>query len=399
MSLLTSLLILIVSARLLGHLFAKYNQPSIIGEMLAGIILGPTVLNMIHLNPALSGISELAIFLVVLSAGLEMNFKDIVDVLRGRGLILALIGFIIPILSGIAVGIAFDLDANRTVFLGLCVSITALPVAAKILESFNLLQTDIAKYSIATAIVNDVLALLALGVILDLPKEPSILLLTQSIAFTAGKLILLAIFILGVNWVLNRAQRKGFPIFKVPEKLVDLFGNEALFGILVLFVLVFGSVSEALGFHFVIGAFFGALLVSKEFFIARRFKEIEHTLSSITNGFLGPVFFATIGLEFSIGEITSVLFVAVVLAVSVFSKILSGWIGGRIIGLSNVNSLGIGIILNGRGIMEIVIASIALQRGFIGKGLFSTLVIMGVFTTIITPMLFKKYTLPKLSHQ
>lgn len=399
MSLLTSLLILIVCARLMGHLFAKYNQPSIIGEMLAGIILGPSLLNLIHFNEALSGISELAVFLVVLSAGLEMNFKDITDVLKGRGLIIALLGFIIPLASGIAVGVGFGLDASTTVFLGLCVSITALPVAAKILESFNLLKTDIARYSIATAIVNDVLALLALGVILDIPNESSILSLSISIAITSGKLIVLAIFILGFNWLLEIAKKKEFPLFKIPERLAGIFGNEALFGLLVLFVLVFGSVSEALGFHFVIGAFFGALLISKEFFIASRFKEIEHTLNSITNGFLGPVFFAAIGLEFSVHEISSGLFITIVLIVSVVSKILSGWIGGRLIGLTNTNSLGIGIILNGRGIMELVIASIAFQRGFISKGLFSTLVIMGVVTTLITPMLFKKYVLPKLTPQ
>lgn len=399
MSLLTSLLILIVCARLMGHLFEKYNQPSIIGEMLAGIILGPSLLNLIHFNEALSGISELAVFLVVLSAGLEMNFKDITDVLKGRGLIIALLGFIIPLASGIAIGVGFGLDASTTVFLGLCVSITALPVAAKILESFNLLKTDIARYSIATAIVNDVLALLALGVILDIPNESSILSLSISIAITSGKLIVLAAFILGFNWLLEIAKKKDFPFFKIPEKLASIFGNEALFGLLVLFVLVFGSVSEALGFHFVIGAFFGALLISKEFFIASRFKEIEHTLNSITNGFLGPVFFAAIGLELSVQEISSGVFVIIVLVVSVASKIIAGWVGGRLIGLSNTNSLGIGIILNGRGVVEFVIASIAFQRGFISKGLFSSLIVMGVITTLITPILFKKYVLPKLTPQ
>lgn len=399
MSLLTSLLILIVCARLLGQLFKQYNQPSIIGEMLAGVILGPSVFNLIQFNQALSGISELAVFLVVLSAGLEMNFKDITSILKGRGLVVVILGFVVPLLSGIGVGVVFGFDASTTVFLGLCVSITALPVAAKILESFNLLHTDIARYSIATAIANDVAALLALGVILDLPKVKSISIIATSIAITGGKLLLLAAFILGVNWLLERAQRKGVAIIKVPEKLALLFGAEAIFGILVLFVLVFGTVSDLLGFHFVIGAFFGALLIRKDFFRPTRFREIEHTLGSITNGFLGPVFFAAIGLEFSFTELHSGLFVTVILLVSIFSKIISGYVGGRLIGISKVNSLGIGIILNGRGVMELVIASIAFQRGFIGKGLFSTLVLMGVITTLITPLLFKKYVLPKLSLQ
>ncbi len=391
MPLLTSLLILIVLARLLGRLFAKYDQPAIVGEMCAGVILGPTVLNLIHSNEALSGIAELAVFLVVLSSGLEMNFKDIINSLNGRGLIIALAGFFIPLFAGVLVGVSFELDAMRTVFLGLCVAITALPVAVRILDSFNLLKTDIAKYSVATAIVNDVAALLALGVILDLPQEKSFLLIAQSVAITGGKLLALALFILGINWFIQTVQKSGINIKIVPEKLVEYFGSEALFGIVILFVLVVGSISETLGFHFVIGAFFGALLIDKEFFIDTRYSELERTIGSITNGFLGPVFFAYIGLEFSFGEVQSLSFLGAVIFVSVASKILAGWLGGRLIGLTSKTSLSIGIILNGRGVMELVIASIALQRGFIGQDLFSVLVLMGVITTLITPILFKRY--------
>ena len=211
--------------------------------------------------------------------------------------------------------------------------------------------------------------------------------------------MLLVAFILLVNRSIEHSRKKNSALIKFPEKLGRLFGNEAAFGLVIIFVLVFGSISELLGFHFVVGAFFGALLIHKDFFSPTRFKAIESSLSSITNGFLGPIFFAAIGLEFSIGEMDSALFVTAVIIASIFSKIISGYIGSRIIGIPHSSSLGIGIILNGRGIMELVIASIAFQRGFIGKGLFSTLILMGVITTMITPMLFKRYVLPKLALQ
>jgi Kef-type K+ transport system membrane component KefB len=391
MHFLTSLLIVIVLARLLGRLFVKYNQPSIVGEMVAGFILGPSLLGLIQVNPALSGIAELAVFLVVLSAGLEMNFKEVIDAMKGKGLIVALMGFLIPFVAGILVGVIFDLDALRAVFLGLCVSITALPVTVRILESFNILKTDIARYSVATAIINDVVALLVLGVILDLPQEKDFSSIATSVGITGGKLLLLAIFILAIYRILEYIQSTGINIKKAPEKLVEFFGSEALFGIVILFVLVFGSVSETLGFHFVIGAFFGALLIDREFFFSTRFSELERTLGSITNGFLGPVFFAYIGLELNVSEIKSLGFLSTVVIVSIFSKILAGWIGGRLIGMSNPTAVSLGIILNGRGIMEIVIASIGFQKGLIGQGLFSTLVIMGAVTTLITPILYKKF--------
>ena len=397
MPLLTSLLLLIVTARLLGQLFKKFRQPAIVGEMLAGVLLGPSVLNLIHANAALSGSSELAVFLVVLSAGLEMNFKDVVNALKGKGLVVAMLGFLIPLAAGILTGIAFHLDAMRTIFLGLCVSITALPVAVRILQSFGLLDSDIARYSVATAIFNDVAALLILGVILNLPTQYSFEAVGISVFQTSWKLVALAVLVLGFNLFLEKVVERGVHVERIPEKLVELLGSEALFGILVLFVLIFGSISETLGFHFVIGAFFGALLIDPKFFLASRYSELERTLGSITGGFLAPVFFAYLGLEFQANAIPSVLFASAVLAVSIGSKVLAGWWGGRLIGLSKPESLGIGMILNGRGIMELVIASIAYERGFIGQGLFSTLVLMGVVTTMITPLMFRRWVLPHLN--
>ncbi|MGC4027173.1 MAG: cation:proton antiporter [Mesorhizobium sp.] len=114
------------------------------------------------------------------------------------------------------------------------------------------------------------------------------------------------------------------------------------------------------------------------------------------DGFLGPVFFATLGLEFNVASVKSVDFVAVVLAASVISKLVSGWLGAKAIGMNNTEALGVGIILNGRGVMELVIASIAYQRGFIAQGLFSTLILMGVFTTIVTPLMFRRWVMPRL---
>ena len=396
MSLLTSLLVLIVVARLLGQIFQRFSQPAIVGEMLAGILLGPSVLNLIQANTALASISELAIFLVVLSAGLEMNFKDILNALRGRGVVIAVLGFIIPLTGGILVGTAFQLDVMRTVFLGLCVSITALPVTVRILQSFNLLDSDIARYSVATAIFNDVVALLALGAILNLPEHRSFQAVGISIISTSWKLVALGSFILGFNWVLKKMIERGLHVKKISERIVDILGNEALFGILVLFVLAFGSISEALGFHFVIGAFFGALLIDRKYFFPSRYNELDLTLRSVTEGFLAPVFFAYLGLEFNIGAMKPFWFVVIVMAVSIGSKILAGWLGGTLIRLSQARALGIGIILNGRGVMELVIANIAYDRGFIGQDLFSTLVLMGVVTTMITPLLFRKWIMPQL---
>lgn len=397
MPLLTSLLILIVAARLLGHLALRFGLPEMVGEMMAGVLLGPALINAIHPNLALSAISELAVFLIVLSAGLEMNFKEVASAFRGKGLVIGLLGFLVPMVAGVALGVAFGFDVMRSVFLGLAVSITALPVAVKILDGFKLLRSDLAVYAIGAAVFSDVAALLALGVILGLSEERSFMAVFLSILTTGGKLVLLASFILGVNWAIHRMIKGGIHIERIPEKMVAVLGGEALFGIVVLFVLVFGAVSDALGFHSVIGAFFGALLIDKKFFFASRYSELERTIGSVTNGFLAPVFFAYLGLEIDVASLHSMQFILALITISVLSKIAAGWIGGRFAGRSPAESLGLGVILNGRGVMGLVIASIAFERGFIGKGLFSSLVLMSIFTTVLAPLLFRRFVYPKLS--
>ena len=388
MQILTSLLTLIVLARLLGHLFARWGQPAIVGEMIAGIVLGPAMLGLVEPNAALSGIASLAIFLVVLAAGLEMSFHDIVTAMRGRGLVVALSAFALPFASGVIVAWAFDLDLMRTIFLGLCVSITALPVAVKMLDDLGLLNTAIGRYAVSTAVINDVMALFILGVLLALPAQTSWGEVLAAGSVVTFKLLALAAAVVGLNALLTFLERRGVNVAAGPERLATVFGPEALFGIVIVFVLAFGSLSEGLGFHFVIGAFFGALLLDQKHFVAARYEDLRRTLGSITSGFLAPVFFAYLGLEFTFSALANVGFVAAVLLAAIASKVVAGWLGGVAIGMSHREALGLGCILNGRGAMELVVASIALERGFIERDLFSVLVLMGVVTTLLAPASF-----------
>lgn len=398
MDILTSLLTLIVVARLLGHLAERLGQPAVVGEMVAGVLVGPAVFGLVEASPALSGIASLAIFLVILATGLEMNVRDLLRALTGRGALLALAGFVLPFAGGVAVGLAFALDPMRTIFLGLCISITALPVAVKILDDLGLIGTPIASFAISTAIVNDVIALFVLGVILALPPQMEWSQVITAGSISMAKLAALIGLVLGLSQLLKLLHQRGVNIARLPEWLVGVFGPDALFGIVVVFVMVFGSISGALGFHFVIGAFFGALLIDRQHFVAARYEDLKRTIGSVTSGFLAPVFLASLGLEFKFPSLDYLPFVITVVAVSILTKVAAGWWGGRQIGLGRREALGLGCILNGRGVMELVIASIAYQRGFIGPNLFSALVLMGIVTTLLTPVLFN-WAMPSAARQ
>jgi Kef-type K+ transport system membrane component KefB len=396
MPLLTSILVLLVAARLLGQLMVRLKQPALVGEIFAGILLGPAILKWIEPNKALEGISELSVFLIVVAAGLEMELGEVMKSIKGRGFIAAMLGFLVPLGGGILVGPVFGLDPIRTFFLGLCMSITALPVTVQILSSFNLLQSRIASFSIATSILNDILGLLCLGIILDrqdISAAGGLLPLVISVIKTSLKISLFAVLVFitnrAIQWWTHRTRSAELFI----KKFEDLFGREAIFGVAIIFVLFFGSMSETLGSHFIIGAFFGALLLSRDVFGTSVFSELQNTVISLTSGFLAPVFFAYIGLSFSVKAFSHPSIIVAVLVVSVITKLLGGYLGGRLLRMTQREALGAGIILNGRGIMELVVANIAYQRELIDQNLFSTLIIMGIFTTVITPILFSKTNL------
>ena len=388
-----NLLLLLVLARVLGEVMERFKQPAMIGEILAGVVLGPTVLNVMVRNEELTAISELGVFLLVIIAGLEIDVREIAKTSRGRNLITSLLAFLIPIGSGFAVATAFDLAIVPAIFVGLCVAITALPVSVRILMDLGQLKSEIGQRIIAVAIFDDVLALTILGVLLDVNSaaDSSLNVLGLAIGITLGKILLLLAGLIFAYRLINKfTERDNFIELQLDKLLLFMRGKESLLAIMFAFILIFASLTEAVGLHFIIGAFFASMLLSKELLGVAHFQEFEKTTHGMAMGFLAPIFFAGIGLEFQFSSITEWGLLFAIIGVSFLSKIVGGYIGGRFAGLRHRKALTLGIGLNARGIMDLVIANIAYREGLIGVQIFSILVIMGVFTTINTPMLLKR---------
>jgi len=388
-----NLLLLLVLARVFGEVMERFKQPAMIGEIMAGVVLGPTMLNVMVRNEELKVISELGVFLLVIIAGLEINIRDIAKTSRGRSLVTSLLAFFIPIGSGFAVAQAFDLELVPAIFVGLCVAITALPVSVRILMDLGQLKSEIGQRIISVAIFDDVLALTILGVLLDVnsASNSNLEVLGQTIAITVGKIvILIAALVLTYRLINKLTDRENFIEAQLDKLLTLMRGKESLLAIMFAFILIFASMTEAAGLHFIIGAFFASMLLSKELVGATHFQEFEKTTHGMAMGFLAPIFFAGIGLEFQFSSISEWGLLAAIIGVSFGSKIVGGYLGARFAGLRHRKALTLGIGLNARGIMELVIANIAYREGLIGTELFSILVIMGVVTTLNTPMMLKR---------
>ena len=388
-----ALLLLLLLSRTLGEVSEHYGQPAMLGEIAAGVILGPSVLGVVRFTDEIRALADLGVLLLVFLAGMDMDLPTLWKSFRGRGVFVGAAGFIFPMLLGIAVGLLFGLGTTRSILIGLCIAITALPVSVRILMDLGKIQTEIGQKIISAAVFNDVTSLLILGVILDIkgksggPANPFAsmgLALVKAVMFMAGVVL--------VARVVKRYSPQRFLWSRNPfdRLLVRLKGKESAFAVVLLFVIAFASFSQALGLQFVVGAFFGSMLLSYEVLGKDKFLEVQKTASDVTMGFLGPVFFAAIGLEFDAISLRNWGLVAAVLLVAFAGKILGGYVGGRLARLTKEESWAVGIGLNGRGIMELVIANIALSNGFIGQRLFTILVLMAVVTTFATPFLLKR---------
>jgi hypothetical protein len=235
---------------------------------------------------------------------------------------------------------------------------------------------------------DDTTALLLLGMILGIKAQGGVV---YPILVTTLKTMAFFATVVGVRWLVRYSTGK-IPHSRrfVSWAQKNLRGKEPLFGLTLVFVLSLAAFTEAIGLHFVVGAFFGSMILSRKILGRENYEAVEKTASGVTMAFLAPIFFAGIGVEFQLTALTSAGLLLTVLAAAFLSKVVGGYIGGRLCCLNAPESWVVGFGMNGRGVMELVIADLALKRGFITPDLFSTLVLMGMVTTVLTPVLLKR---------
>jgi len=386
MNLVSSLFILLAGAHLLGRLSLLCKQPALAGHMLAGIVIGPSLLAWLQPNPTLSAVADIAVLFVVLTAGLEIRLHHVLDAFRGRGAMAMLLGFLLPAAAGAGVAAAFSIAPVPTVVVALCIAVTALPVALQILNSFNLLKSRIAYVSISGSLLSDILVFMMLGVLIELAASERAHSVSVSALFAGGKLLGLIALIVIAQWICQRAMQR-----RSGNGTGSIGASTANLSFAVLFVLGLGSISELLGFHFAIGAFFAAMMITPELIGEHAFERLENTSEVLTASLFGPLFLAYQGLQFHLQSLARPGFVLSLIAAAVISKLLSGYLVGLSQRMSKHEAWGVGIIMNARGVMELVVASIAFRAGLVDAEVFSALLVVGLITTMLTPLLLKRW--------
>jgi Kef-type K+ transport system membrane component KefB len=387
--LLTQIIVILILAGIFRRLFRAIHQPPVMGEMIAGIVLGPSVLGLISpeamsfLFPApsletLRLLSQIGVVLFMFIVGMEVNVQHV----REKGSAAVMIShasIIVPFLLGSTLslflyrefapaGTSFNAFA---LFIGVAMSITAFPVLARILEDRNLTQTTLGSIALTCAAVDDVTAWCILALVIALVKSTGL----ASAAITIGLTLVFAFAMI----LLVRPQLAR--VIKEPDSQQH---RRRLIPLILAFVLASALVTETIGIHALFGAFIAGVVMppSPEFRIFLRDK-----LEAFGSYALLPLFFAFTGLRTQISLLNdwqTWLMCVVIVLVAIAGKLGGSMLMSRWTGMSWPHSFSIGVLMNTRGLVELVVLNIGYDLGILSGRIFAMMVLMALVTTFMT---------------
>ena len=399
MELLYVLLVLLLATRLFGECAERLGQPTLVGELLAGILVGLLAAQFSHHFPILSkldgnevfhGITDLGIFFLMLLAGLELKPAELVESSK-VALAVALGGMALPLALGFGLAWWFlplsDVRFAQALFLGTAMAITAVPVTVKILMDIGQLKTRVGKILIAAAVYDDIASLVLLAVLTAVITHGA---LPDALSFGWLLAKVIGFFVAAVAL--------GHYVFpKIGQWLKRSVADEFEFSMLLVAAMAYAVVGELLGLHFIVGAFLAGLFFSRKTVNEQAYEGTKTRISGMTIGFLAPIFFASIGISLDLAAITEVpVLVLLILVVAFLGKLIGGAVPAFLTGISLRESSAIGAGMCARGTVELIVAGIALRAGLFDQPdptpkevtyLFSAVVIMAVVTTVAAPLI------------
>jgi Kef-type K+ transport system membrane component KefB len=388
--------VLLFAARALGEVAQRLGQPSVVGEILAGIILGPSIL--VAIFPELGNwiipqtetqgyllevVSLIGAMFLLLITGLETDIKLIKRHARTAAGV-SFGGIIVTFASGFALGQFLPdfllADTNErlvfSLFVATALSISAIPVISKVLMDLNLMRRDIGQTILAAGMSDDTIGWILLSIVAGLASGEAV---------TAGSVLQIVGSVLAFMLISFTAGR--WLVRKLLTYVQDeIKSTDRLLTLVIILTFAWGAITQALHLEAVLGAFVMGILFGM---MPRLPEDVIHKLESIALGIFAPIFFAVAGLKVNIlnlFEPTLIVITLIVIAVATLGKIAGTYFGARVIGdKDHWTSLSFGAGLNARGAMEIIIATIGLNLGILSQDMFSIIVVMAMATSLMAP--------------
>jgi Kef-type K+ transport system membrane component KefB len=390
-SLFLALGVMIAAAKIGGSVARRLGQPRVFGELLAGVLLGPTLLDLVRwgvfagadthlLEEVIAQLAELGVLLLMFIIGLEVHIKELLAV--GRVAVFGgVLGAITPIILTVPIVLAFGFSTEAALFAGVTLAATSVSISAQTMLELGVLRTKEGSALLATALIDDVLAILLLSFVVATTGSESapdpgafVGIVARMALFIAGA-GLLAWFVLPI--VINWIHRYHLGI-----------KGTAAFGII--FALAFGWSAEVMGgIAAITGAFIAGVGLSRAHEEARH--EVEDGITNIAYAFLVPIFFVHVGLVTNLRLITleALPFAALLLVAAIISKVGGCGIGARLGGFNNNEAFRVGISMISRGEVGLIIASLGLAQGAFTSDVFPSLFLVILLTTVLTPVLVR----------
>ncbi|MBD3387363.1 MAG: hypothetical protein GF416_00250 [Candidatus Altiarchaeales archaeon] len=375
----TELLFILMVSWYAGRFFRRrLDMPPMLGELIAGLLFGPTVLGWIESSEFIDFLAELGIFFLMFYAGLETDpklfFKNIKP-----SILVGILGFAIPLGLGYYGTLWFMPGATsiQALFVGLGLSITAIAVNARILMDLSLCNSRIGNILIGSAVVDDVLSLGFFSAVVK----------TVEVGYFSYNTFLFSLaYVLAFFAITYFIGKIVLPY--VNKYYLEGGGHGFTFALLTAFL--FALIGEALGLHVIIGAFFAGLFVREEIKRQDVLDALNDRLMTISYGFLGPIFFVSLSFHVVLGLILEYIeFLTIVLIIAFIGKFAGSYAGGWLAGLKREENAVVAMGMNGRGAVELILVGVGINLGVLNKEISSILVSMAFITTFLTPIGFK----------
>lgn len=400
------ILVVLAVARLVGEAAVRLGQPALVGEIVGGVALGGLitrfseslpVLRLATENEAFTAFTDLAIFFLMLLAGLEVRPRKLAEA-SGKAVIVAIGGFVLPLATGIALAWAYlpqsDLKLAQALFVGTALAITAIPVTVRILMDLGKLDSPIGNLIVSAALFDDVFSLVLLAILLGVINTGSVPDLGQFLEIGLHLVVFFGVtFLIGV-----------FVIPRIANVVRKTRSAEFEFTAIILYALGYSYLAELSGLHFILGAFVAGMFFNRSTVEEEIYDGIVSKTSAVTNGFLAPIFFASIGMHLSLGALAEIpLFVGLLVLLAFGGKLFGAGLPALWLGSGRKEATALGVAMSARGAVELIIADIALRAGVfstpdppppIVANLFSAVVTVALLTTLVTPILLNSMLKP-----
>lgn len=385
--LLAALALVIVTAKIGGWISGALRQPVVLGELLVGLILGPSLLNIFgltyfeeaHVSTALHEFGELGVIFLMFTAGLEIHFSDFVKM--GRPAVLAgVLGVVTPIALGAGTALGFGLDFQAALLVGIILAATSVSISAQTLMELGRLRSREGLTLLGAAVVDDVLAIAILSAFTALALEGDTNLLGLILILARMLLFLVGAFLLG-SWLLPRAARW------VEDR--DLPISESVVSLIVVSILAFAWASEVVGG---VAAITGAFIAGVALSTSSVKETIARGIHTLAYAFFVPIFMVSIGLTADLRSLftgSGLWFAAAVTLIAIFSKFIGAGLGARLGRLNWPEALRVGVGMISRGEVGLIIAGVGVTTGLLDSTGFATMVLMVLATTLATPPLLR----------